>query len=122
MANNTKPATNTNTNTNAPAAAPAASPAPTATWQPPATVLPPRGTLPGLTGRTVPAVVWQLCGPGTKGATLAAVQAAIAALGLRGQHTAQGMLARYAKHHGCTVTVQGTGAAALYSVSGGKSK
>jgi hypothetical protein len=100
----------TNTTTNA-------QPAAQATWQPPAAVLPVQAKLPGLAGRTVPAVVWAACGPGTKGATLAQLQLAIGNLGLRGQHPAQGMLARFAKVHGCTVSVQGTGASAVYTVA-----
>lgn len=92
-----------------------------ATWQPPQAAVPPKGKLPptALAGstKTVPGVVYAMCGPGSQGATLAQLNAAIAALPLAGNHTAQGMLARYANHHGCTITVQGSGTAAVYKLA-----
>jgi energy-coupling factor transporter ATP-binding protein EcfA2 len=88
-----------------------------ATWQPPAAVLPPRSKLPPtrLSSSTVPGVVWQLCTGGAS-ATLAQLQQAIDQLGLTSPHTSKGMLSRYATHHGCTVTVNGTGAQATYTM------
>lgn len=102
-------------------AQPAAATTAVATWQPPAAVTPPKGKLPptALAGstKTVPGVVYAMCGPGSQGATLAQLNAAIAALPLAGNHTAQGMLARYANHHGCTITVLGVGGAAVYKLA-----
>lgn len=78
--------------------------------------------LPGLAGGTVPAVVWQACGPGTKGATLASMQALVQALNLRGPHPVLRMLARFVAYHGCTVQVQGSGAAAVYTLHAPQAK
>src|SRR5699024_5324252 len=61
-------------------------------------------------------VVWQRCVT-APGATLAQLQEAIDALGLSGSHPAKGMLRRYAKHHGCTITLHGTGRQATYTIA-----
>lgn len=88
------------------------------TWEPPDPVLPPRAKLPASISApdTVPGVVWQRCAT-EHGATLSQLQEAIDALGRSGSHPAKGMLRRYAKHHGCTITVHGTGEQATYTIA-----